>query len=494
MSDITIVVHVAETDSGEALVGVPVIMDGRSRGSTGTGGTVTIYTAAGAHDIEITPPTDYTCVKCTDAIYRDTGTEHVYLKLQGTSKKCNVGVRVANQEGMQVDATVVIDGQSKRLYTASKVYFELEQGKTYEYSVSADGCDTINDSYAVPYDLGDTLWVLMNCEVAPEYAYITCYVLSIEGDRRAGVKVFCDATNETKETNTSGVVSFRMPDGTPYTITATPPAGHTCECWNCECVQSGVAEKDYDPKLPFRYAVTEAPEPDVWTIYGPSVVDPDESFSITMVNAPVSKDESDYVEIKIDKSLAIDPVIGKGESYVGGDADIACVITDPGTYKIYAYYPGSIIPGGERSKNSLTVVVGDDGADAEIFSLSIPTFAMAGEVKVSGVAPQPNQDIQIMAMRKFIGFDYLAADKELAKVKSDGEGRYEVILNLDEFGIIEVYARLPKDWWDVLKEDIRTPTHTVFIFTPVMLIALLLIAAMVYDKYTHGGLRKILKR
>ena len=131
---------------------------------------------------------------------------------------------------------------------------------------------------------------------------------------------------------------------------------------------------------------------------------------------------------------------------------------------------------------------------ADNFSLDIPTFVMAGEVNVSGWAPMQNQEIQIMGVKKLFGFDWLASDTELAKVTSDADYKYEATLTLDEFGIIEVYSKIPKEWWEVLDKDITTGRHTVFVLTWMMLVFLIIIAALVYDKASGGKLRKMLKR
>lgn len=128
------------------------------------------------------------------------------------------------------------------------------------------------------------------------------------------------------------------------------------------------------------------------------------------------------------------------------------------------------------------------------FSLDIPTFVMAGEVHVTGIAPQPNQDLQIMGVKKLFGFDWLATDAELATVTAGADYAYEAVLTLDEFGIIEVYSMIPKEWWEVLDKDVTSPRHTVFVLTWMMLIALIIIAAIVYDKASGGKLKKMLKR
>ena len=126
------------------------------------------------------------------------------------------------------------------------------------------------------------------------------------------------------------------------------------------------------------------------------------------------------------------------------------------------------------------------------FTLSIPTLIIAGDVNVSGTAPQPNQQLEICASKKLFGFDFLAADDVLATVTSDAEYNYEAILNLDEFGIIEVYSRIPKDWWAILTDDITTAKKTVFVFTWEIIIFLIIAAALIYDKKT--GKLGLLKR
>lgn len=128
------------------------------------------------------------------------------------------------------------------------------------------------------------------------------------------------------------------------------------------------------------------------------------------------------------------------------------------------------------------------------FSLEIPTFVMAGEVHVTGIAPAANQDLQIMGVKKLFGFDWLATDTELAKVTADADYKYEAVLTLDEFGIIEVYSKIPKEWWELLDKDVTTTRHTVFVLTWMMLIALIIIAALVYDKASGGKLKRMLKR
>jgi len=61
----------------------------------------------------------------------------------------------------------------------------------------------------------------------------------------------------------------------------------------------------------------------------------------------------------------------------------------------------------------------------ENFSLDIPCVVMAGDVDVSGHAPKQNTDIQIVAVRKFLGFDYLASDMVLATPRAGDDYNYD---------------------------------------------------------------------
>lgn len=127
------------------------------------------------------------------------------------------------------------------------------------------------------------------------------------------------------------------------------------------------------------------------------------------------------------------------------------------------------------------------------FTLSIPTLLIAGETTASGTTPQPNQKLEICATKKFFGFDFLAADEVLATVTSDADYNYEATLNLDEFGIIEVYARIPQDWWNVLEKNLTTTKHTVCVLTWMIILFLIIAAALIYEKST-GKLGLLKKR
>ena len=129
---------------------------------------------------------------------------------------------------------------------------------------------------------------------------------------------------------------------------------------------------------------------------------------------------------------------------------------------------------------------------ADNFSLEIPAIVMAGDVNVSGLAPKQSQKIEICAKKRFFGFDWLAADDVLATTTSDSEYKYTAALTLDEFGIIDVYARIPHAWWDVLEKDLTTKTHTVFVVTWEFILFLIIAAALIYDKKT--GKLGLLKR
>jgi hypothetical protein len=150
----------ADDEEGMGVVGVDVRVNNRSVGNTGTDGTVTCYRVANTYTVNATAPSGYTCIKCTETANL-TSTTHVYLKIQGESKTCRVEMRVTDQNNLQVDATVNMNGESKRLYNKPGVYFDVEQGKGYTYKVAADNCTTVNDTYTAPMTVGDTKFIKM---------------------------------------------------------------------------------------------------------------------------------------------------------------------------------------------------------------------------------------------------------------------------------------------------------------------------------------------
>jgi hypothetical protein len=125
------------------------------------------------------------------------------------------------------------------------------------------------------------------------------------------------------------------------------------------------------------------------------------------------------------------------------------------------------------------------------FTISIPSIVMAGDIGITGVAPQQNQDVKIMAVKKLFGFDWAASDTELDTVISGSDYEYYTTISLEEFGLVEVYGLIGKDWWAILDADITTEKHTVLVLTPMILLALLAMLAMVLDKkYNFIGMFK----
>lgn len=187
---------------------------------------------------------------------------------------------------------------------------------------------------------------------------------------------------------------------------------------------------------------------------------------------------------------------GRGTTDSSGAAHITCTVTEPGAYTVVGFSAGGGYAGGltdiETNPVEFNATTEAPPIAPDDLTLSIPTLVIAGEVNVSGTAPLQNQKLEICASKKFFGFDFLAADDVLAAVTSDAEYKYNAVLELDEFGIIEVYSRIPKDWWDVLTDDITTAKHTVFVLTWEIIIFLIIAAALVYDKKT--GKLGLLKR
>lgn len=134
---------------------------------------------------------------------------------------------------------------------------------------------------------------------------------------------------------------------------------------------------------------------------------------------------------------------------------------------------------------------------AENFSLVIPSLVMAGDIDVSGFAPKNEGQIQICAVKKFGGFDFLKKDDVLVTTAPDVNYAFADTITLDEFGCVSVYARIPKEWWDVLGDDLKTTPQTVLVVTPTILLAILAIIVMVLDKkygfigiFKKGGRKK----
>ena len=128
------------------------------------------------------------------------------------------------------------------------------------------------------------------------------------------------------------------------------------------------------------------------------------------------------------------------------------------------------------------------------FTLNAPRIAIAGDIRITGTAPMPNQKIQIRAKKKGFGFDFLAADPVLAEVTADENARYSTSVELEDFGGVSIYATVPKEWWEVLEADVSTKKHTIFVVTWLIIIAVLAAAVMIYDKKTGGKFIGLFKK
>jgi len=126
----------------------------------------------------------------------------------------------------------------------------------------------------------------------------------------------------------------------------------------------------------------------------------------------------------------------------------------------------------------------------ENFTLLAPNIVMAGsDLVVSGRTPKKNMRIQIMAVKKYLGYDWLATDKVLKEVTSDDFFQYETTLVFDDFGAVAVYARAPKEWYEFWIEDHDTDKVSVWVLTWTMVIALLLGVGLILEKkYNKLGL------
>ena len=77
------------------------------------------------------------------------------------------------------------------------------------------------------------------------------------------------------------------------------------------------------------------------------------------------------------------------------------------------------------------------------------------------------------------------------------KGAYTADIVLDEFGAVNVYARIKKAGWlgiDILEKDIVSSTSTIWVLTYPIILALVLLTVLVADKATGGRLKNMLRR
>ena len=129
-------------------------------------------------------------------------------------------------------------------------------------------------------------------------------------------------------------------------------------------------------------------------------------------------------------------------------------------------------------------------------TLDAPAVMVAGAATVTGTAP-PGQAVQIVVKNKYLGADVFAADTVLKTVTSCAKGEYTADIVLDEFGAVNVYARIKKAGWlgiDILEKDIVSSTSTIWVLTYPIILALVLLTVLVADKATGGRLKNMLRR
>jgi len=130
----------------------------------------------------------------------------------------------------------------------------------------------------------------------------------------------------------------------------------------------------------------------------------------------------------------------------------------------------------------------------ENFKLTVPTIVMAGDVEISGTAPKANADFEIRAVRKWFGFDAFATDKLLASMTSDADYKFKTTVALEEFGALTIYAKAPKEWFEIWKADIESERHTVWVLTWGVVLALVAALALMYDKKMKGKFIGVFKK
>ena len=186
-------------------------------------------------------------------------------------------------------------------------------------------------------------------------------------------------------------------------------------------------------------------------ITAPETAKVGEPFTVRVNNA----DEGTAYDIKV-KKILLDSVIGEGTITSSGYVDITCIIYDIGDYEIYGYDPGYILNGYLTPYINISITeTGDDPDDPDdpvipddipdgTFQIAAPMF-MVGEAEVHGRAPA-GVEVKICGKNKWFGMDFMKFDTVLTTVISDSEGRFNTVVEFDEFGIVEIYAKITKEF------------------------------------------------
>ena len=120
-----------------------------------------------------------------------------------------------------------------------------------------------------------------------------------------------------------------------------------------------------------------------------------------------------------------------------------------------------------------------------------PSFALTEKpFKVSGTTEGVSQTVYIMLKQESWGVDWLAKDDKLVELTSDGEGKFEVEIQLENLGFNKVYAAQKKEWlgidWAV--GDIKSSTKSILTLNYVIVGGLVLGVFLVL--YKKGIIQK----
>lgn len=146
--------------------------------------------------------------------------------------------------------------------------------------------------------------------------------------------------------------------------------------------------------------------------------------------------------------------------------------------------------------------------DPTQFKMTADSFTVSQDVEIIGSGAPPNTEIAIMGEKKWFGFDYLARDTTLLNLTSDSNGDFGGTLELDEIGIVSIYAKVKHErikahpaviavlgfipllgmgvvaanaW---LARDWKTKKSTVYVLNYTIVVVCLLLFAVLMDKLT----------
>lgn len=444
------------------------------------------------------PPAGYECVDCYES-FTVTGTTIIDFKLKRPEEPepepepeewCFVDIQVTDEDDDNLDCRVCVPGAEgpdcQQTGTDGVTTFQLRRRTLYTATASKTGYVDYNGfgsrSFTTPGGTSDFLALRLAREptVCPDVDAKFTIHAPWQNDAQTEIKVneevvVEDASSSDGEIEDGevdwgdGAVSqldygwWSAPGVKEVKHTYVVPGEYTI-------VYTAVNECESSDTQSFHITVLAEEEVEC-TISTVTSVDASDTFIAT-----INCDPYQSFEVKIRSGL-IHKIIGVGDTNSSGVAKISCVIDEPGQHRIYGYDKGGILPGGFVTNDVLINVRSVDIVDDRL-TLVVPFGTIAGEIELSGIAPA-GEIVEIVHDKKW------AINPILTKVTADEDGTYTATITVEEFGAIEVYARIKKEGWlgiDFLEKDMVSETHTIWVITTPIILGLVAMLVLVADK------------